>query len=510
MTKGASSNEEGLARINAQAGIRRDGTPLDDDYYTDGEWVRFYRGKPKKMGGWRLTTSQMNGPSRGLFVYPRQTQYDAYNFHPRGLEVVALDANGNGGTPTDRTPVGFVPDDNYTWSFGTLFDATGSPNAKIICHAASTALNIDDPTNLPVWFGNVLDTLPLTEVTTAPTRVSGGCVILQPFLFIYGNDGLITNSDRNDPTNFTTGGASEANSVNVAGTKIVKGVSLRGGTNAPAGLFWSLNSLIRVSYVGGLQIFRYDPISEETSIMAQNSVIEYDGIYYWIAQDRFLMYGGTIREVPNQLNLDWFFNNLNWPYRNKIIATKIQRYGEIWWLFPKGTSTECNHAIIYNVRENTWYDTPLDRTSAWYSQVFRYPLMVGGTPADPLDAASYPLYVHEVGLNAAELNQILAIRSFFQTPDIGLVAAGKNQWVQIERLEPDFLQSGLMQMMIRGQEYNQSAITESIFNFAENQERVDVRRQYRHVRLKFTSNTQNGDYFMGRPLLTLAPGEVRE
>jgi hypothetical protein len=62
----------------------------------------------------------------------------------------------------------------------------------------------------------------------------------------------------------------------------------------------------------------------------------------------------------------------------KIYATKVPRFGEVWWFYPRGDSTECNDAIIYNIRENCWYDAGLStgsrRSAGYFSQVFHYPI----------------------------------------------------------------------------------------------------------------------------------------
>ena len=94
--------------------------------------------------------------------------------------------------------------------------------------------------------------------------------------------------------NFNNWVGSDANANNVSGTKVVKGMPLRGGTTSPAGLFWSLDQLTRVTYspqtVGTSTLYwRYDIISTSTTIMSSNSVVEYDGIYYWCGVDRFLI-----------------------------------------------------------------------------------------------------------------------------------------------------------------------------------------------------------------------------
>jgi hypothetical protein len=220
--------------------------------------------------------------------------------------------------------------------------------------------------------------------------VSGGVVSLHPYVFVYGNDGVIRNCSAGDPSDWVS---ADANEVNVATGKIVKGLPVRGGSNAPSGLFWSLDSLIRVSFspqtlgvsgtanFGVTNFWRFDIISSQTSILSSQCVIEYDGIFYWIGVDRFLLYNGVVKEIPNPMNQNYFFDNLNYTQRQKVWATKVPRFGEVWWFYPRGDSTECNDAIIYNVRENTWYDagTALGtrRSAGYFSQVFAFPIAAG-------------------------------------------------------------------------------------------------------------------------------------
>lgn len=237
-------------------------------------------------------------------------------------------------------------------------------------------------------------------------EVSGGVVVLHPYIFVYGNNGLIRNCSAGNAQDWVS---ADANEVNVATGKIVQGLPVRGGSNSPSGLFWSLDSLVRVSYapqslgVAGTSNFstptfwRYDIISSQSSILSSQSVIEYDGIYYWCGVDRFLMYNGVVKEIPNPMNQNFFFDNLNYSQRQKVWATKVPRYGEIWWFYPRGDSTECNDAIIYNIRENTWYDAGTAigarRSAGYFSQVFSYPIMAGWetSVSEEISSGSYAL-----------------------------------------------------------------------------------------------------------------------
>jgi hypothetical protein len=351
--------------------------------------------------------------------------------------------------------------------------------------------------------------------------ISGGVVMLFPYLFVYGNNGLIKNCSAGDFNNWTS---ADANENNVASTKVVKGLPVRGGTTSPSGLFWTLDSLVRVSYapttVGGATLYwRYDLITQQSSILSSQCVIEYDGIFYWCGTDRFLMYNGVVQEVENKQNFNYFFDNLNYYQRQKVWVSKVPRWGEIWWFFPRGDSTECNDAIIYNVREKVWYDAGqalgARRSAGVFSEVFRRPIWAGNVENT---ASKYTLWQHETGTNEVYTNQVNAIESFFETnalgTRLGLVGAveqpGDNLWTRIERIEPDFIQVGDMEVIVTGKSYADDTDDPSDpYVFDPTTLKVDMKEQRRELKLKFRSNTQNGDYFMGRVLLSIDAGDVR-
>jgi len=747
--------------LDTKAGVQRDGTLFDKEFYSDGRWVRFQRGRPRKIGGYRQITEYLAGPSRGIFVVPRSNFNNIYNGHANGLQVVPVDANGTGSGITDYTFGGavtavnaivagsgyvnatytavplsyvttgtgsgmtativvsggavtsvtvtgggygysqyerltataaqlggtgsgfsvqvqttvsaFVPSDQNLWQFDTFTDSSGSGNNYLLAHPSRDLGDIDDETNTAVLAGPIsgtnlnpigvftqtgsttsgspnvtlsvanlnigynqlvtgpgipadtrvlsvsLTALVLTKNATATeaaatltfdneVSVSGGVVSLHPYVFVYGNDGLIRNCASGNLDDWVS---AEANAVNMSTGKIVQGFPVRGGSNAPSGLFWSLDSLIRVSFaptslgIGGTSNFsaptfwRYDIISSQSSMLSSQSVIEYDGIYYWIGVDRFLLYNGVVKEIPNSMNQNWFFDNLNYSQRQKVYATKVPRFGEIWWFYPRGNSEECNDCIIYNIRENVWYDagTALGarRTAGYFSQVFRFPVnagvelnYVGGvfggqitnagsgytngtysytsltggtgsgatatitvtggvvtsivindrgidyTSGDVLTATFgsgsgfeftvdstlnfVSLWQHEVGTDEVRFTQSNAIEAYIETSDLGWVAGGpaqpspvgENRWLSLERLEPDFIQEGTMEMFITGRPFEQAEDkTTGPYPFEPGTTKIDLREQRRELRLKFVSNVAGGDFQMGKVIVNADLGDVR-
>jgi hypothetical protein len=420
------------------------------------------------------------------------------------------------GTATGSTIT--IPSENYLIGVGQTVTGVGIPaNTKV---TASVVVSTPSP-QTTVTISNAVTGSPTSFTFDNNIAVSGGCVMLYPYLFVYGNNGLLKNNSAGDLTNWT---GADSNENNVAATKIVKGLPVRGGTTAPAGLFWSLDSLIRVVYnpttVGTSTIYwTYDLLTNQTSILSSQCVIEYDGLYYWCGVDRFLVYNGVVQEIPNDKNMNYFFDNLNYEQRQKVWVAKIPRWGEIWWFYPKGDSVECNDAIIYNIREKTWYDggqaTGTQRSSGTFSEVFRFPVWAGN---EPNIAGAYTVWQHEVGVDEVYLGNVNAIESSFETNSLGWVNGGPgtkqvkglNRWIRVERIEPDFVQSEQMEIIVTGKSYADDVNQVSDpYYFDPDTLKVDMREQRREMRLKFTSNTVRGNYQLGNVLISADIGDER-
>ena len=106
--------------VRSRPGIKRDGTKFEGDFYVDGQWVRFQRGLPRKIAGYKTISNFLTEISRGLRTYTQ----DGYTYVHSGsssfLERFTLDQNGNASAIFDRTPVTLLKDDNNAWQFDVL------------------------------------------------------------------------------------------------------------------------------------------------------------------------------------------------------------------------------------------------------------------------------------------------------------------------------------------------------------------------------------------------------
>lgn len=114
-------------------------------------------------------------------------------------------------------------------------------------------------------------------------------------------------------------------------------------------------------------------------------------------------------------------------------------------------STVPNYALIYNVRENCWYDTALPdggRSAGYFAQGFPLPVM-----ADVVNGGSgYGLWMHETGADKVVGTTPSPVRSYYET---GWFGGPKNAppadgGLSFAQLEPDFVQQGGMTAWLIG------------------------------------------------------------
>jgi hypothetical protein len=320
--------------------------------------------------------------SRVRTNYTVSATASTYNSGTNRTTVTLTNVTGMPSVPAGQTtmeiynPNGIAANSKYLWQFDIAYDSTGGGNSKLLAHPGQNLQNIDSGVLTSLYAGDFLpdptvNRYVLTQVLDStgsnPTyqaiNASGGVVVLQPFVFVYSNYGQITNNNIDFTTistnkqTFSDWNGTLANDVNSAAGKIVKGFPIRGGTASPSGLFWSTNALVRVSFTSTAPYYwRYDTVADQISIMSSSAITEMDGVFFWMGVDRFYLYNGSVKVLPNDKNVNYLFDNLNFSQRQKVWATKIPRYNEVWFFYPRDTATECTDAIIYNVKDQIWYD----------------------------------------------------------------------------------------------------------------------------------------------------------
>jgi hypothetical protein len=168
--------------------------------------------------------------------------------------------------------------------------------------------------------------------------------------------------------------------------------------------------------------------------------------------------------------------------------------------------------VIYNVRENTWYDTELPnggRSAGQFNNSFAAPILTGVEDTGP----GYRVWTHEQLTDEYDGPNIRPIRSYFETADLSNVAQGRNEYVRITAIEPDFIQSGPMTVQVTGRANARAPeVFSSVFTFPEqatvpHEQIVMLKEQRRELRVRFESNAVYGNYQMGQIIGHMESGD---
>lgn len=503
--------------IHSELGIQRDGTRYDSKNYIDGQWCRFYEGDPRKIGGYEVVDNGTTEIVRNLFTVPRPNRIDLYIGRASTLSFLTINLDGIAGVEIDRTPTsGFIPHNNNTWSFDLFTESTAGVTSSVIVAGINHSVNdISSTFEGPIFTGEIGAITPLVQIldtNSDPVVCSGGIIYIAPLLVAYGNDGLMRWSNESSIGTWRPLNDADPPYLIVANTKIVHAERTRGG-DTPILLLWSLNSLVRATYVPSTTTpaapptFTYSVIEDTISIISAGSVVKYNQMFFWIGTDQFYFYNGIVQKLPNIMNNDWFFDNVNLASRSKIWGMAVPRFKEIWWFYPRGDATECNAVIIYNIESQSWYDTLLNRSAGVQTSIFPYPIMADNNTirsiVDNEFVDTYPIWIHEKGYDRVQNNNIYAIDSYFETHRFDLWSGdgSTTNFIRNRRIAPDFVQIGDMTATINGQTYPKSpVVSEGPYTFTPTTEKIDFATQAGIVSFKFRSNEAGGFYQGGKML----------
>ena len=518
----------------SQPGIQRDGTVFSSKHYIDGQWVRFVNGRPRKMGGYKLIDrgqisfdlngETISGAVNKMFSVSKPGNFvNIYLGRAGGVSYLPISTDGISDVEVNRTPPDLVVNKDNKWTFDLFTTQIDGQTISYICgHVCPNNTSISNNNKGKIYYGDTEDDNVLTfikDIDGNPVEISGGIVFMPPFLLAYGDNGAIYWSKPGEIDGWDV----KNDYLIVSNTKLVKAVPARstsstatkGNGSNPSIIVWSMDKLFLVYYTSldNVNTFGYSDLSSNISILAPESVVKYNEIYYWIGDSNFFVFNGSVSKLENTQNLDYFFNNVNYNYASKIFGI-VNKYDEIWWFYPSGDSTECDSVIIYNVSQKIFYDTKLSRSSGVKPEKFSRIVLADSatilTPT-PLGATkTYPIWIHEFGFDKIVDQNVQSIKSSFTTHYINLFSENpqNSKMINVKRLQPDFLLFGDMNITVYFKNY--PAETPQVlgpFPFSEMDHIIDdISCQAALVSFKFESNSLEGYYEMGNTLLNFIPG----
>lgn len=207
--------------------------------------------------------------------------------------------------------------------------------------------------------------------------------------------------------------------------------------------------------------------SKSYGILNTDCVTEFDGSHFVVDRNDIYIHNGSgsIESIADWRIKKYFFNNLNKNYTNLVHVTKHSYYKEIWINYPKGSSTSCNEALIFNYKNNTWTKRSLGNITYSFvgpenvSNTFQYSKEVvyfttTGTQTLVTDnnylmwngsaLASYTSYIEKIHLNSGDVTGSSVLCSLFPVFDkvptnanITIRVVGQNNYIDVPDLSVD-------------------------------------------------------------------------
>jgi len=525
-------------------GIQKDKTAYSSPFCTDGVWNRFYEGVAMSMLGYKSIDLGNNVIVRSMFNLPVSSGNKVYTGRYNSVECLDINTDGVVVSKQDITPSSFTPVPNISWSFTSFSNTVASGEFEegetyLVALDTKSAFNVQNDDLGILYASNPETGSPLIPIRRSPLPdalpvvATGGVVSVAPIMLVYGRGGSIQWCFPGQINNWTSGQTefTQYNTATIADTKIIKAFPTPGASD-PTVLFWSLDQVVRATWI------RDDPetagswipqvIQPHSSLMSSNAVVPYNQEFYWVGTSQFYRYNGVVQPLPNNMNSQFFFDYIHKNARGKVWGIANPRFQEIWFFFPKKTNrndaddadAECNHAIIYNVELNTFYDTPVTRSSGIEPSSFEYPIWAESdlTPIPTLAGLDYgyPLWQHEYGedrildvngtsyTSPIEKSVTFPIMTAFET------APDNNRFLKPQRLELDLVQQGDMTVEIACRKWARGQpIVRGPYTFTSDTEYVDdIYSQGRLINFKFTSNTPGGFYQFGKLTMDYKLGSV--
>ena len=282
--------------------------------------------------------------------------------------------------------------------------------------------------NAPTASRHLILSTPDRHVILMGTETTIGSTTTQDDLFLRF-------SSQEDLSTWSPSSTNTAGSFRIQdGSKIMTAVRSRGSI-----LVWTDTSLHSLQFIGPPFIFGLTQIGSHCGAVSPHSAVDVNGTTFWMSQQAFYMFDGTINKLPCTVQ-DYVFDDFSATQEVLVFAGLNTDFNEVTWYYASKGSSYINRNVTYNYLENSWYTNSLARTTWLDRGVYdspyatEYSSSVNGDNPTVLGVTdgSSTVYVHESGTD----DVISALPSFIQSGDFDI--GDGDQMLSIKRFIPDF------------------------------------------------------------------------
>ena len=198
--------------------------------------------------------------------------------------------------------------------------------------------------------------------------------------------------------------------TNSAGTfRLQDGTKIVGALHAKETiLVWTDNALYTMKFVGAPFTFGFEQVGTNCGLIGKNAAIEIDGKAFWMSNNGFFMFDGTVKALPCSVE-DYVYDDIDTTKGQQVTAGLNNLYTEVIWWYPTQGSTFNNRSVVFNYGEiksdalGTWYTNVSQdsiRTSWIDSLIYPRPY---ATKFNSSSTGTFPVIIGEDGLGQTVL-----------------------------------------------------------------------------------------------------------
>lgn len=332
----------------------------------------------------------------------------------------------------------------------------------------------------------------------APATVFAMFVTAERFVFALGattNSLLVQWPDQNNYNDWTPTPTNTANSRTLqVGSYLVGGTAARDGTS----LVGTDTCVYAFNYSGDTFIYDSTAAGRNSGLIAPNAMTSYASNAYWMSQDEFWTWNGSVQPLPSDDIRDYVFQNLNTAQSFKCFAQVNTQKKEVTFWYPVIGSNEISNSVTYHIDQQCWSIDTKSRTAATDNLLFPYPIT---TDADG------NVWSEEYGSNAngEALNSYVVFNPM-------VVSKGDGR-CDIMGFLPDFeRQTGSLELTVLTQDYPEDTPVETgpfTLEAAGSTPLIDLRIGSTFVGYEIQSNVVDGDWRLGLPEVDIQVAGVR-
>ena len=305
--------------------------------------------------------------------------------------------------------------------------------------------------------------------------------------------------------------------TNTAGTqRLQDGTKIMGALVAKENiLVWTDNALYTMKFVGAPFTFGFEQVGTNCGLIGKNAAIEIDGVAYWMGNNGFFSFDGTVNTLPCSVE-DYVYDDVDTTKGQQVNAGINNLFTEVVWWYPSSGSEFNNRYVVYNYGETgkvtpmgNWYtgtNTNSIRTTWIDSLVYPKPY---ATAFNDSNTGSFPVIQGETGLGQSVLfehesgtdqvnpdGSVTALTSFIQSFSFSLQKDQAEVFLALRRFLPNFkVLTGNNQVTLSIKDFPAQDDIEtalSPFTITSDTLKVDTRARGRYANIKI-ENTGVGE-----------------